>query len=96
MIREMHLFLEEIFGAIVPIARYSSEEEAVEITNDTPDDVISYDFTYDLDPMRHDSNGLDHEGGKQAWMSSGEQVHPTGRSAEHLPPVARFKTAPLA
>ena len=34
--REMRLFREEIFGPIAPIVRFSSEEEAIDLANDTP------------------------------------------------------------
>ena len=72
--REMRLFQEEIFGPIAPIVRFSTEEEAVEIANDTPYGLASYVFTNDLAQMWRVSNALEYGlvGANEVALASGE------------------------
>ncbi|HVM02533.1 MAG TPA: NAD-dependent succinate-semialdehyde dehydrogenase [Acidimicrobiales bacterium] len=40
---------EEIFGPVAPVGRFATEDEAVAAANDTPQGLVSYVFTRDLD-----------------------------------------------
>jgi succinate-semialdehyde dehydrogenase/glutarate-semialdehyde dehydrogenase len=46
--REMRVFREEIFGPVAPIFRFETEEQAVEMANDTEFGLASYFYTRDL------------------------------------------------
>ena len=46
--KEMRLFHEEIFGPVLPIMIFETEEEAIALANDTPFGLASYLFTRDL------------------------------------------------
>lgn len=72
--REMRLFKEEIFGPIAPIIRFSSEEEAVELANDTAYGLASYVFTRDLAQMWRVTNKLEFGlvGANEVTLATGE------------------------
>lgn len=72
--REMRLFQEEIFGPIAPIVRFSTEDEAVELANDTPYGLASYVFTRDLAQMWRVSTALEYGlvGANEVALASGE------------------------
>jgi succinate-semialdehyde dehydrogenase/glutarate-semialdehyde dehydrogenase len=44
----MRVFKEEIFGPVAPVVRFSTEEEAIALANDTEVGLASYVFTKDL------------------------------------------------
>src|SRR4030095_3064142 len=44
---EMQLSFEETFGPVAPIFRFTTEEEAVELANDTPFGLAAYFYTKD-------------------------------------------------
>jgi succinate-semialdehyde dehydrogenase/glutarate-semialdehyde dehydrogenase len=46
--RDMRVNTEEIFGPVAPLIRFSSEDEAVAIANDTPFGLAAYFFTRDV------------------------------------------------
>lgn len=46
--RDMRVNTEEIFGPVAPLIRFTSEDEAVSIANDTPFGLASYFFTSDI------------------------------------------------
>jgi len=46
--REARVLTEEIFGPVVPIATFNSEDDAVAVANSTPFGLISYLYTTDL------------------------------------------------
>ena len=46
--REMRVFREEIFGPVAPIFRFETEEQAIEMANDTEFGLASYFYTRDL------------------------------------------------
>ena len=46
--RDMRVFKEEIFGPVAPIIRFSSEQEALELANDTEVGLASYIYTRDI------------------------------------------------
>ncbi len=72
--RNMRLYQEEIFGPIAPIIRFSSEEEAIEIANDTPYGLASYVFTNDLGQMWRVSTELEYGmvGANEVTLATGE------------------------
>lgn len=72
--RDMRLFQEEIFGPIAPVVRFSTEDEAVELANDTPYGLASYVFTRDLGQMWRVSNALEYGlvGANEVALASGE------------------------
>jgi succinate-semialdehyde dehydrogenase/glutarate-semialdehyde dehydrogenase len=45
---EMRVFREEIFGPVAPLFRFSTEEEAVAMANDTPFGLASYFYSRDV------------------------------------------------
>lgn len=55
----MHMVQEEIFGPIVAILRFSMEQEALQLANDTPDGLASYVYTQDLNRALRVSERLD-------------------------------------
>jgi succinate-semialdehyde dehydrogenase/glutarate-semialdehyde dehydrogenase len=71
---EMRLFREEIFGPIAPIMRFSTEEEAVELANDTPFGLACYVFTDDLGQLWRVSNALEYGlvGANEVALATGE------------------------
>lgn len=46
--RDMRVFSEEIFGPIAPIFSFDTEEEAIELANDTPFGLAAYFFSQDM------------------------------------------------
>jgi succinate-semialdehyde dehydrogenase/glutarate-semialdehyde dehydrogenase len=57
--REMAITQEEIFGPVAPIVRFSSEEEVLAWSNDTPYGLAAYVFTRDLGRVYRMSEGLE-------------------------------------
>jgi succinate-semialdehyde dehydrogenase/glutarate-semialdehyde dehydrogenase len=56
----MRVFKEEIFGPVAPLIRFSSEEEALELANDTEVGLASYIFTRDIGRIWRVSEGLEY------------------------------------
>jgi len=48
---DMSCFTNEIFGPVMPVTQFSTEEEAVQIANDTPYGLAAYFFTRDSSRM---------------------------------------------
>ncbi len=48
MTRDMLVFREETFGPLAPIGRFETEEEAIQLANDTESGLASYFYTRDL------------------------------------------------
>lgn len=57
--RETRVSQEEIFGPVAPIITFSTEEEALEIANDTEYGLASYVFTEDSDRLWRIADGLE-------------------------------------
>lgn len=57
--RETRVSQEEIFGPVAPIITFSTEEEALEIANDTEYGLASYIFTEDSDRLWRIADGLE-------------------------------------
>ncbi|MDU0479190.1 NAD-dependent succinate-semialdehyde dehydrogenase [Staphylococcus chromogenes] len=57
--REARVFREEIFGPVAPIFTFTTEEEALEMANDTEYGLASYVFTEDATRMYRMSDGLE-------------------------------------
>lgn len=57
--RDARLFREEIFGPIAPIFRFSTEDEAWEMANDTEYGLASYVFSEDPDRLFRASDNLE-------------------------------------
>lgn len=70
----MRLFQEEIFGPIAPIIRFSTEEEAINLANDTLYGLAGYIFTRDLGQMWRVATALEYGlvGANEVAMASGE------------------------
>ena len=60
MTREMRVFKEEIFGPIVPIMTYKTEEEAIALANETEYGLASYVYTRDVGSFYRIAVGLDY------------------------------------
>ncbi|MFU8817396.1 MAG: NAD-dependent succinate-semialdehyde dehydrogenase [Pseudomonadales bacterium] len=58
--REMRVFQEEIFGPVAPLIRFDTEEEAIEMANDTPFGLASYFYARDLGRVWRVSEGLEY------------------------------------
>ena len=56
----MRVFKEEIFGPVAPLIRFSSEEEALELANDTEVGLASYIYTRDIGRIWRVSEGLEY------------------------------------
>lgn len=56
---EARVFQEEIFGPVAPIFTFETEEEALELANDTEFGLASYVFTSDATRMYRMSDGLE-------------------------------------
>ncbi len=48
MTKDMRLFSEEVFGPVAPVFKFSSEEEAIAMANDTEFGLAAYVFTRDM------------------------------------------------
>jgi len=57
--RDNDAYREEFFGPVAGVYRVSSEEEAIEVANDTPFGLGSYVFTNDAEQAQRVANGLD-------------------------------------
>ena len=57
---EMRVFREEIFGPVAPIFKFSTEEEAIEMANDTEFGLASYIYTRDIGRVWRVSEGIEY------------------------------------
>lgn len=57
---EMNLFTEEIFGPVAPLYRFSTEDEVIEMANDTPYGLAAYFYAQDSSRVWRVSEGLDY------------------------------------
>ena len=57
--KDMRVWQEEVFGPVLPVVTFSSEEEAVELANDTPYGLGAYVFTEDKDKYLRVAQGID-------------------------------------
>ena len=57
---DMRLFSEEIFGPVAPIFRFETEEEAIEIANNTEFGLASYFYTRDIGRIWRVSEALEY------------------------------------
>ena len=57
---EMAVFRNEIFGPVAPIVRFSTEEEAIEMANDTEFGLASYFYTRDIGRVWRVAEALDY------------------------------------
>ncbi|WP_286239013.1 NAD-dependent succinate-semialdehyde dehydrogenase [Neptuniibacter halophilus] len=58
--QDMSLFKEEIFGPVAPIFKFETEEEAIDMANDTEFGLASYVYTNDLGRIWRVSEGIDY------------------------------------
>lgn len=58
--KEMMIFNEETFGPVAAVIRFSSEDEAVSMANDTPFGLASYLFSQDLSRCKRVVDGLEY------------------------------------
>jgi succinate-semialdehyde dehydrogenase/glutarate-semialdehyde dehydrogenase len=58
--REMRVFNEEIFGPVAPLFRFDTEEEAIEMANDTPFGLASYFYARDMGRIWRVAEGLEY------------------------------------
>jgi succinate-semialdehyde dehydrogenase/glutarate-semialdehyde dehydrogenase len=56
----MEVYNEEIFGPIAPLFKFSTEEEAIRIGNDTPFGLAAYFYSRDIGRIWRVSEGLDY------------------------------------
>lgn len=57
---DMRVFREEIFGPVAPIFKFSTEEEAIAMANDTEFGLASYIYTRDIGRAWRVSEGIDY------------------------------------
>lgn len=57
---EMRIANEEIFGPVAPLFRFSTEEEAIRLANDTPYGLASYFYSNDMARIWRVSEGLEY------------------------------------
>ncbi len=71
---DMRVFREEIFGPILPVMKFSSEEEVIDLANDTEYGLASYIFTQDLGSFYRISHALEFGlvGVNEVILSNGE------------------------
>jgi len=58
--REMRVFSEEIFGPVAPLFRFSTEEEAIAMANDTEFGLACYFYSRDIGRIWRVSEGLEY------------------------------------
>jgi succinate-semialdehyde dehydrogenase/glutarate-semialdehyde dehydrogenase len=58
--REMRVFNEEIFGPVAPLFRFDTEEQAIEMANDTPFGLASYFYARDVGRIWRVAEGLEY------------------------------------
>jgi succinate-semialdehyde dehydrogenase/glutarate-semialdehyde dehydrogenase len=58
--REMGVFREEIFGPVAPLIKFATDDEAVELANDTPYGLAAYFFTKDVGRAWRTAERLDY------------------------------------
>ncbi len=56
---EARMFTEEIFGPVAPVTAFSTDDEALELANDTEFGLIAYTYTHDLDRALTVAEGLE-------------------------------------
>ena len=56
----MRVFNEEIFGPVAPLFRFESEDEAIDMANDTPFGLASYFYSRDIGRIWRVSEGLEY------------------------------------
>ncbi len=56
----MRVFSEEIFGPVAPLFRFRTEEEAIELANDTPFGLASYFYSRDVGRVWRVAEGLEY------------------------------------
>jgi succinate-semialdehyde dehydrogenase/glutarate-semialdehyde dehydrogenase len=56
----MRIANEEIFGPVAPLFRFSTEEEAITLANDTPFGLASYFYAGDIGRIWRVSEGLEY------------------------------------
>lgn len=71
---DMRVFREEIFGPILPVMKFSSEEEVIALANDTEYGLASYVFTQDLGSFYRIADALEFGlvGVNEVILSNGE------------------------
>ena len=57
---DMPIAIEEIFGPVAPLIPFTTEEEAVQLANDTPFGLAAYFYTRDIGRMWRVSEGLEY------------------------------------
>ncbi len=57
---EMRVFREEIFGPIAPLFKFETEDEAVQMANDTEFGLASYFYTRDIGRVWRVSEGIEY------------------------------------
>ena len=57
---EMRVFREEIFGPVAPLFKFSTEEEAIQMANDTEFGLASYFYARDIGRIWRVSEGLEY------------------------------------
>jgi succinate-semialdehyde dehydrogenase/glutarate-semialdehyde dehydrogenase len=74
----MRVASEEIFGPVAPLYRFSTEEEAIQLANDTPYGLASYFYAGDLGRIFRVSEGLEYGmvGVNTGLIST--EIHPFG------------------
>jgi succinate-semialdehyde dehydrogenase/glutarate-semialdehyde dehydrogenase len=58
--KDMRVFSEEIFGPVAPLFKFKTEEEAVQMANDTEFGLSSYFYTRDLSRVFRVAEGLEY------------------------------------
>jgi len=58
--RDMRVFRDEIFGPVAPLFRFDTEEEAIEMANDTNVGLASYFYSRDVGRVWRVAEGLDY------------------------------------
>ena len=57
---DMRVFREEIFGPVAPLFKFKTEEEAIEMANDTPFGLACYFYTRDIGRVWRVAEGLEY------------------------------------